>query len=181
MIDKNNLAEVGKFQKTHALKGELNAVLDIPEEYVEDGNPLIVESEGIPVPFYAESIRSKGATSFLIKLEGVDSVEEASELVNSAIYAPKDKLQEYVGEVMFEDDLEGFRVIDTRFGDIGELEYIDDSTANQLMVIRTPEGEELYIPLVDDFITDIDDDEREIHTSIPEDLLSLNRKDDKYE
>ena len=34
MIDKEKLVEIGKFQKTHALKGELNAILDIPEEYV---------------------------------------------------------------------------------------------------------------------------------------------------
>lgn len=99
MIDKEKLVEIGKFQKTHALKGELNAILDIPEEYVKDGNPLIIETDGIPVPYYAESIRGKGTTSFLIKLEGVDSVEDAAEFVNSAILVPRDELQDYVGDV----------------------------------------------------------------------------------
>ena len=42
MIDKDKLIEIGKFQRTHALKGELNAILDVPEDYVEDGNPLVV-------------------------------------------------------------------------------------------------------------------------------------------
>ena len=176
MIDKDNLIEIGKFQKAHALKGELNAILNIPEEYVENGNPLIVETDGIPVPYYAESIRPKGSTSFLIKLEGIDSVEDASEMVNSAIYIPKDVLQEYIGDVMYDEDIEGFKVIDKCFGEIGELEFIDDSTENQLMVVRNPDGEEIYIPLVDDFIIDIDDTNKEIHTSIPEGLLSLNKK-----
>lgn len=178
MIDKNNLIEIGKFQKTHALKGELNAILDISEEYVEDGNPLVIETDGISVPYYAESIRPKGSTSFLIKLEGVDTVEDAAELVNSPISVPKDVLKEYVGDVMFEDDLEGFQVIDTHFGEIGEFEYIDDSTENELMVVRTPDDEEIYIPIVDDFIINIDEENKEIHTSLPEGLITLNSKEE---
>lgn len=179
MIEKKDLIEAGKFQKTHALKGELNVILDIPQEYVEDGHPVIVETEGIPVPYYAEAIRPKGATSFLIKLEGVDSMEDAAELVNSAVYVPKDMLREYTEDGMFEDDLEWFKVIDMHLGEIGELEYIDDTTENRLMIVRTSGGEEIYIPLVGDFIINIDEDNREIRTSIPEGLLSLNRKKDE--
>ena len=178
MIDKEKLVEIGKFQKTHALKGELNAILDIPEEYVKDGNPLIIETDGIPVPYYAESIRGKGTTSFLIKLEGVDSVEDAAEFVNSAILVPRDELQDYVGDVMLEDDLEGFKVIDRFVGEIGTLEFIDDTTENELMVVRTPDDEEIYIPLADEFIIDINEERREIHTSLPEGLVSLNKSED---
>lgn len=178
MIDKEKLVEIGKFQKTHALKGELNAILDIPEEYVKDGNPLIIETDGIPVPYYAESIRGKGTTSFLIKLEGVDSVEDAAEFVNSAILVPRDELQDYVGDVMLEDDLEGFKVIDRLAGEIGTLEFIDDTTENELMVVRTPDDEEIYIPLADEFIIDINEERREIHTSLPEGLVSLNKSED---
>ncbi len=178
MIDKEKLVEIGKFQKTHALKGELNAILDIPEEYVKDGNPLIIETDGIPVPYYAESIRGKGTTSFLIKLEGVDSVEDAAEFVNSAILVPRDELQDYVGDVMLEDDLEGFKVIDSFEGEIGTLEFIDDTTENELMVVRTPDDEEIYIPIADEFIIDINEERREIHTSLPEGLVSLNKSED---
>lgn len=179
MIEKDKLIEIGKFQRTHALKGELNAILDVPEEYVEEGNPLVVFTEGIPVPYYAESIRPKGATSFLIKLEGVDSMEEASELVNAAIYADKAALGEYMEEdMMLEDDLHGFRVVDSAAGDIGELYYIDDSTENRLLVVDGHDGEEIFIPLAEGILTEIDEEHRTIHTSLPEGLLDLNRKND---
>lgn len=178
MIEKENLVEIGKFQKTHALKGELNALLDVGEEYVADGNALIVETDGALVPYYSESIRPKGASSYLIKLEGVDSVDEAAELVNHEIWAPKDVVREYEGDVMFEDDLEGFAVIDSEYGEIGELEYIDSSTENELMVVRTPDGGEVFIPLVDSFILDIDEEGHKIHTSIPEGLIDLNKKEE---
>lgn len=180
MIEKKELVEIGKFQKTHALKGELNALLDIDPEYVEDNGALIIETDGIPVPFYAESIRPKGASSYLIKLEGVDSIEEADELVNSVIYAPRTALEDYMGnDFLLDDDLVGCKVIDRDFGEIGELEYIDSATENELLVVRTPDGEEVFIPLVDDFIVDIDHDNGIINTSLPEGLLDLNKKPEK--
>ncbi|MBD5340067.1 MAG: ribosome maturation factor RimM [Muribaculaceae bacterium] len=177
MIEKKELIEIGKFQKTHALKGELNAVLNIDPEYVEEGNPLIIETDGIPVPFYAESIRPKGASSYLIKLEGVDSVEEADELVNNLIFAPRKDVEDYMGEeLLLGDDLEGYRVVDKDLGEIGVLESIDSSTENELFVVRTPDDEEVYIPIVDDFIVDIDQENGIINTSLPEGLVDLNVK-----
>lgn len=180
MIEKLKLTEIGKFQKTHALRGELNAILDIDEAYVDDGNPLIVEIEGIPVPFYAESIRQKGSTSFLIKLKGVDNVEDASEMVNKEIFALRDNLTDYIDEDMvLRQDLIGFDVEDVQFGKLGKLEHIEDSTQNELMVIKTEDDEELYIPLVEDFIVEIDELDRLIRTSIPKDLLELNLKNNE--
>ncbi len=61
MIKKEDIVEIGKFQKTHALKGELNALLDIDGDYAADGNALVVAVDGIYVPFYAESVRPKGS------------------------------------------------------------------------------------------------------------------------
>ena len=36
MIKEEDTIKIGKFQKTHALKGELNALLDIDPEYFTD-------------------------------------------------------------------------------------------------------------------------------------------------
>lgn len=64
MITKDEISAVGTLQKTHALKGELNMLLDIDSEYLTSGNPAIIEIDGIYVPFYAESVRPKGASLF---------------------------------------------------------------------------------------------------------------------
>lgn len=176
MINKDRITEIGKFQKTHALRGELNAILNIDEGYVEDGNPLIIEIDGIPVPFYAESIRPKGATSYLIKIKGIDDVEEANQLVNKEIFALRSNLDDYIEEGdMLQDDLIGFEVDDEHFGRIGTLEYIDDSTQNELLVVKTDEDEEIMIPLVADFIKEIDEENSLIITSLPDGLVNLNR------
>ncbi len=179
MIDKQDIVRIGKFQKTHALKGELNAILDISPEYVEEKNPLVVEMEGIPVPFFAESIRPKGSISYLIKLEGVNSLDEAKSFVNKEIYAIKETLLQYGEEnedAFFSDDLIGYEVVDDVFGSIGKVDNVDDTTDNVLLVIEKADGEVVYVPFVDSFIKEIDDDEEIIYTSLPEDLINLNIK-----
>ena len=181
MIEEKNLTAVGKFQKTHALKGELNVILDIDPDFFIDDNPLIVNIDGAFVPFYIESVRGKGATTSLVKLEGIDNLDEAKVLVNSTIFVDRQKLKDYFednGEELFlEDDLTGYRVIDEKEGEVGTILRVDDSTQNVLFVIEDKEGEEIYIPVADDFIVAIDEDKQEIIATLPEELLNLNRKE----
>ncbi len=175
MIEKDDLLPVGKFQRTHALKGELNALLDIDPEYFEEENPLIVDMDGIMVPFYLDTVRPKGASSFLIKLDGVDSEESARQFVNKAIYAGRESLSEFIGEeYRIAEDMEGYRVIDETLGELGVLSHIDDSTENALLVVDTPDGGELLIPAVDDFILSVDDDNATVFTAVPQGLIDLN-------
>lgn len=177
MIRREETVAVGKFHKAHALKGELNATFEYPElmeDYLDSEAPLIVDFDGILTPFFAESYRTKGATGFLIKLDGIDSEEAARELVNKEIYAQWSRLADGDESLMLESDLIGFNVVDEEKGELGHVEDIDDSTANELILVRTPEDSIIYIPLVDDFITGVDEETKTLHVSLPEELLNLN-------
>lgn len=176
MIKKEDIVEIGKFQKTHALKGELNAILNIDADYVEHEKPLIVEMDGIFVPFYAESIRTKGTESFLIKLKDVESQETAREFVNKTVYGLRTDLVEYFDDPDMEivSDFVGFSIVDSRLGEIGIVKDVDDSTANVLFIVENKEGKTIYIPVAEEFIVSIDDDRQIIKTSLPDGLLELN-------
>lgn len=180
MIKEEDIVEIGKFKKTHALKGELNAVIDVEPEYVGDGNPLVLDIDGIYVPFYAESLRPKGTTTYLIKLRGVDDVEDAEAMVNKKIYGLRKDLMEYFDtpeeEVVFDSDLIGFDVVDTEQGNLGVLKDLDDTTINTLMVIDSPKYGEIYVPYNEDFIETIAPEESKIIVKLPEGLVDLNEK-----
>ncbi len=167
----NNIREIGKFQRTHALRGELNAILEVDDDFVAH-YPLIIDVDGLPVPFFAENIRPKGSKSSIIKLDGVDSESEAKAFVNKVINARLRDLEEYYGED-FEDssDIIGYRVVDSRLGDIGEIKRIDDSTENLIAEVLMSDGEEIVIPLADDLIEDIDDQSRMVRMDLPEGLI----------
>jgi 16S rRNA processing protein rimM len=178
MIQKSEITPIGTFQRTHALKGELNARLDIDGEFVEEGHPLVVEIDGLPVPFYAESVRPKGASTWLIKLDGIDSEEEARRMVNKTIYAFKDQVSVFAGEeISFVEDIIGYEMVDDTLGHIGVLEGVDDSTDNPLFVVRDDDGQEILIPLHEDFIEEIDDDGKVVRLDLPNGLLDINSKE----
>ena len=175
MITKDEIIEIGKFQKTHALKGELNALLDVDEDYAADGNPLIVEMDGIFVPFYAESVRPKGSESCLVKLKDVDSQELAQQFVNKNIYALRSELVNYydVPEDEIVADFVGFKIVDRHIGEVGTVADIDDTTANVLFVVNRPDGSTVLIPVADEFIESIYTDAKLIHSSLPDGLIQM--------
>ncbi len=179
MIEQKDITAIGKFQKTHALKGELNAILDIDETFLSDGNAVIVELDGIFVPFYASGIRPKGNTSYLVKLDGIDSEEEARRFVNKIIYALKSELAPFLEveeeDIADEDELIGYEIIDHDTNNvIGEIEAIDSSTSNLLFIVASPSEETIYVPAAEEFVVDIDDKDKKIYMRLPEGLIDLN-------
>lgn len=181
MIVEKDIKAIGKFQKTHGLKGELNAILDIDPGYLEEGNAIIVDVDGIYVPFFTSSIRPKGSTSYLIKLDGINSEDEAKDFVNKVVYGMKSELVSFLDleeeDLFEEDDLAGYKIYDSITGDyIGRIESVDSSTENLLFVVLTEDDEEVFIPAVDEFIEEIDDNDKIIKMRLPEGLVELNKK-----
>lgn len=179
MIEHSNISAIGKFQKTHALKGELNAILDIDPIFLEEGNAAIVEIDGILVPFYTASVRPKGSTSFLIRLDGIDTEGEAKNFVNKIIYALKSELASFLdvdeSEITDDEDLIGYQIFDIESNEpIGRITGIDSSTSNLLFIVESADGEEIFVPAADEFIISIDDEKKLIEMNLPSGLIDLN-------
>ncbi|MCH5234336.1 MAG: 16S rRNA processing protein RimM [Muribaculaceae bacterium] len=179
MIKKEDIINIGKFQKTHALKGELNMISDIDPEYFLEGNPLIIEYDGILVPYYVESIRPKGSTSFLVKISGIENEEEAALFVNKEISILKKDAEEWLeDELIDSNELAGYKVLDVSTnGELGEIDRVDDSTVNLLFIVKQNNGDEIFIPANEDFIVEIDDENKLIKMNLPLGLIELNRKE----
>lgn len=175
MILTSDIRQIGKFQKTHALKGELNMITELDPEYFIEGNPLIVESDGINVPYFVESIRPKGTSSHLVKLQGINSEQEASKFVNKDIYILKKDAEDWIDELEEENDLTGYKIIDNQNGnEIGIIEGEINISDNYLFIVKTLKEEEILIPDNDDFIIEIDPETQIIKMELPDGLLDLN-------
>lgn len=179
MIKPEDIIKIGKFQKTHALKGELNMISDIDSDYFLEGHPVIIEYEGILVPYYIENIRTKGSTSFLVKIGGVDNEQDASKFVNKEVAILKKDAEEWLDDSLIDsNDLKGYKVIDTSSDiELGEIERIDDSTSNLLFIVKEENGEEIFVPANEDFIIEIDEENKIIKMNLPEGLVGLNKKE----
>ncbi len=180
MILTEDLENIGKFQKTHALRGELNALLDLDEDFFDENKCIILDMEGVNVPFFVESVRQKGKDAFLVKIQNVDSEQHAKRFVNKDIFVEKSALRGYSEdfddeEGMFSSDFEGFKIIDISFGEIGVIENVDLSTDNILFEVVNGE-EEILIPVAEEYIVEMDIDDKILKVDLPQGLLELNKK-----
>ncbi len=170
------LTHIGRFNKPHGIHGEIAATVDVDLSALRC---IVVNVEGIDVPFFITSLRPKGPENVLLKLDGYETEEQIKAFVNKDIYAlssevPEDEGLDPDADGFYAADLVGFTAIegDTRLGVITD---IDDQTDNVLFIIDTGrEGEApLLVPVADEFIIDIDTDAKTIEFALPEGLKAL--------
>ena len=88
MILKDEIFPIGQITKPHGLKGEMSFTTTSSILDEVDVPFIVLEPEGLLVPFYLENVRMKTATAGMIKLERVDSEEKAREFIGLSIYLP---------------------------------------------------------------------------------------------
>ena len=63
-------------------------------------------------------------------------------------------------------------LVEYGLGELGKIVAVDDSAENVLFEIDH-DGRELLVPAVDEFVNEIDEENRRLYMSIPEGLLTL--------
>jgi 16S rRNA processing protein RimM len=158
----------------HGVKGESS--LQFTDDVFDrvDADYLVLQVDGILVPFFMEEYRFRTGETALVKFEGIDTLEQARNLTNCEVFFSRALAEEQTDEVSWS-QLTGMQLINYRNEqNIGTVTSVDDSTENILLVIDDEKGNELLIPAVESFIKDIDMEKREIRVELPEGLLSLN-------
>lgn len=177
MIADSDILPIGSFGKPHGVNGEINLLTDCD---IESLSCVIVDIDGINVPFFFDSVRPRGTESYLVVIDGIGSDKDVSGLVNKKVFALKSELHsvevdngECEGDGFYADDLIGYDVTDAEAGLSGVIEDVDDSTDNVLFVVRTVEGRHVLIPVADEFISEIDVDKRLLKLDLPAGILEL--------
>lgn len=171
MIKPEEVFRIGRLGKTHGVHGEVTLNFDDDIFDRTDADYLILEVDGIMVPFFIEEYRFRSDSVALMKFEGVNTQQRAHELTNCDVYFPRQLAGDDDDEYPTLALLIGFSIIEAdTHRHIGTIETIDDSTPNILFELDNG----TLIPASDDFITDIDKKSRTIMMRLPEGLLSLN-------
>ena len=169
MIRQEEVYKVGKLGKAHGVKGEISFLFDDDVFDRTDADYLVLDMDGILVPFFIEEYRFKTDDNALMKFEGIDTQERARELTGCEVYFPRE---------MAEDDNEqlswaaivGFELIDASTGkSAGNIASVDDTTINILFELE--DGK--LIPASEDLITNIDTKKQQIFIHLPEGILEL--------
>lgn len=165
-----NTEEIGYISKTHGLKGHLilrlNELINIDEEGIKS---VFLELNGSQVPYFIEECRPNN-TGYILKLETIDSIDTSKKLIGKKAFALTDFILENSDSL---NEFIGYTIIDSRLGNIGVITDIDEKTDNPIVKVIHSTGVEIILPFNDDFIIEIDDDQKTIQFESPEGLVEM--------
>lgn len=164
------MLQIAKVLKSNGTDGDvLLGFKTIQPEDIDTKEPVYIYFDGLPVPFFIESLTKKGSDKAIAHLNDINCLRDAEEIVGQAVYA------DYLEEVDDEDDfsaLEGWTVNDAGGNTVGTVSQFIDIPANPCLEVETKNGAAI-IPLHEDLIISLDQKTRILEMEIPDGLLDL--------
>ena len=165
------MLRIGKILKSNGTDGGL--LVSAPEVELEQiEGPVYVEFDGLPAPFFFDDCTPRGTSRYIVHMTGVRSLKDAEEMVGRDIL--------FDGE--FEEDgedvdflqvspsaLVGWKVFDRDF-ELGVVEDYEPIPGNFCLYVLRPSGEQVMVPLHEDFILSADSHSRRLVLDLPEGL-----------
>ena len=162
------MQRIGQVLKSNGRDGELLvSFIGIAPEEIDLEEPVFIEFDGLPVPFYFESFTQRGNSRALVRLTGVHNLTDADELAGAVLYAEDDLYEDE------EEDLTGWTVLDADGTRVGTISAHEDIPGNPCIWVETGHGESL-LPLREELVLDVDETKQTLRMEIPEGLLDLN-------
>ena len=164
---------LGKIAKKFSFKGEVLLYLDTDEpELYENMESVFVEFNKNLVPFFIKNSSLHKNNFLRVQFEDVDSETEADSIMNCEVYLPLDRLPKLSGNKFYFHEVIGFEIEDKRLGVFGKIVSINDSTAQPLFEVLNGEVE-MLIPMIDQFLVEIDRKSKKVVMDLPEGLVEM--------
>lgn len=164
---------LGKIAKKYSFKGEVLVYLDTdePELYTELES-MFVEINGHLVPFFIEKSSIHREKFLRTQFEDMDSEEDADTIVGKDVYLPLTMLPKLEGNKFYYHEVVGFDAIDQRLGNFGTILRISDNGVQALFEVQKDDAV-ILIPLIDEFIIEVNRKNKSILFNTPEGLIDL--------
>ena len=161
------MQRIAQVLKSNGREGELLVgFVGMAPEDIDLEEPVFIEFDGLPVPFYFESFTPRGNTRALVRLTGVRNLTDAEELVGRDVLAEDDLYEDD------EEDLTGWTLLDADGTEVGTVTAHEDIPGNPCIWVETGHGEVL-VPLREELVLLVDEQKETLRMEIPEGLLDL--------
>ena len=142
---------VGRVTRTHGLKGELKFFPADQDDLVVQKDQQIRLGE---TTFKIKSVRGV-KSPFIVKFEGVDSIEAAQSLSGQEVLIAKEDFESLPEGEYYRFEIEGLKVFDDTGKYYGVIEEIIATGSNDVYVVRG-DGKEWLVPMIDSVVQNID-------------------------
>lgn len=163
------MLQIAKILKSNGTDGGLLiGVRDIEVGQIDLQEPVFIEFDGLPVPFFIQDLQQRGTSKAIIHLNDVSSLADAEEVVGRGLFIE--------GEWEEEEELDftGWTLL-SRGERVGTVTGMEPIPGNLCLYVR-PDGhsersEESLVPLHPDLILSADPATRTLDLDLPEGLL----------
>lgn len=168
MVD---LKVLGTITRSHGLKGAFKVnIHSAGIQPLEKDEPVFIQLQGGPVPFFVEECSAASHDVWTMKLEEIDSLEATDKFVGQEMLIEE---VNFVGiKTEATNELVGFQVEDFEKGDIGMVSGILETAQHPVLEIDF-EDKLILVPWVDAIVKEIDVDARTIKIEAPDGLIDL--------
>ena len=153
---------VVKIVNTHGVQGEVKALHYTDGEVFFKKVKTLYKKDGTPLKIRSFRFQ-KG--SVLLKIEGIDNMNDAEKLKMTELYAKKEDLPKLEKGKYYFFELMGLRGIlpdKTQFGTVTD---VIENNASNLLEFTRENGKKVLIPNIPVFVSEIDIEKGEIHIS----------------
>lgn len=169
----NKLLPVAKVIKSFGTKGQV--IIRFAPTFQEEINPrkpVFITFDELPVPFFIESITSKGANQSVVKLKGIDNIDLAEEITGQDVMTEYSTLEAEEPNLA---DFIGFHVEEPTGAHIGTVTDFYDYPNNPCFEITLADksDKKILLPVHEHIVLGSDSASKTIFAQLPEGLLDL--------
>ena len=163
--------KIGKLVASHGVGGDLILHHSLDNKKLKNLEFIFIEhvSQSF-IPYFVEKSVVKNNTDLIVKLEGIQSKEEAAKIFPKDVWLKAADFRQMVGKSA-PIALIGYHVIDNKT-DLGEVIEIIEQP-HQVLCAILYQGKEVLIPLHAETLEKIDHKSRQLFVKLPEGLLDI--------
>lgn len=145
---------VGYLRRPHGIHGEI--IMDVLTDFPERMRPnRLVYLGDRHEAIRLASVRWHGQ-AMLVSFRDIDTPEAVGRYRNTQVFVKADELPPLPKDEYYHHQLLELSVVDEQGQRIGILEEILETGANDVYVVRTPEGNEVLIPAIEGVVLEVD-------------------------
>ena len=171
-ISELDLIKIGEIFKTHGYRGELVIKLSIDFDRLKQTELIFLEIDGNMVPFFfSAKLKSYKKKGIIAKFENIDTDKQVNELLSYSVFTSKNNILEELEDTSV--NYENFDVFDKQHY-LGKAWEFLNIPSNPVLTVKTESGKEILIPVNDQFVIEIDEENQRIIFDLPEGLTDIN-------
>jgi 16S rRNA processing protein RimM len=163
LVKTDEFITVGQIGRPRGTEGEMyvTPLTDFPERFENMTEIFVSSGDSWTKMKVTKSTMISGRP--VIRLENINSPEDAARFTNRYLAVTKDQLKEPPQNSYFIFDLVGCAVYDEKTNEqIGQIVEVEEYPANDAYVIRTENGERLVLAAIKRFVKSVDIENKKI-------------------